>query len=206
MKNFICFGMRCNTAFILRWILNLQKQSLPFDWNVMNTQTQLEILKHHNSPEIMIDIYNKLFSNSTFNFNEKKSFENSWFPHDEIFIENIDNIRDKYIKRTNRLYDIIHNSDKKIFLTLFLWESNDCGKMFLNTIEESCIKNFLLITINGSIDEIFTNNYINMNVKFVPEEEKNDDYHYNCWMSKIINRLKNLECFEDVAIPENTYI
>lgn len=194
MNIFISFGFRCDTSLILRKTLYLQNESLPFDWVQLSIDTQINIIKLYLNKDSIENFYNNLFGD-TFNFNEKKSIDGSWFPHDEFEDKSI--VIQKYIRRTNRLFSLLDKSERKIFLTIFQWNENNSNTnnvtKLIDTLNGLKINDYLLITINGLVDEKINEKNININVPF--RIINGNDSDYISWEQNIIIRLKELEYF-----------
>lgn len=191
MYSFISFGSRCNSAIILRYILKLQIESLPFDWVQMNINTMENIMKLLNKSDKIEAFYSYYFTDS-FNKIEKKSIDDSWFPHD-----NFDNIHDvvaQYTRRTYRLFDIIKNNNKKIFLNLQQYVNNSILEKIINILD-NLHTDYLLIIINAFDYDFMNEKYINFYVPFVIENGNDSDY--DNWNLKIIDKLKNLKYFNN---------
>lgn len=182
----ISFGMRCNTAIILRWRLEKQTYSLPFDWVQMALETQLAVLDLYKTQNEIENFYWNLFSND-FDYAEKRCAA-GWFPHDEFDNHELEHTIDKYIRRTYRLMDILSLPGKKIFLTLFQWGGVD-PEQIKNTLQclDSLEIDYLWISINGNSSDETIEKHININVPFAES--------YEAWEDNIIMKLKKIAFF-----------
>ena len=191
MYSFISFGSRCNSAIILRWLLKKQEESLPFDWIQIKINTMENIMNLYHDSDKIDAFYSCYFTNS-FNIIGKKSIDGSWFPHD-----NFDNIHDvvaQYSRRTYRLFHIISNNNKKIFLNLQQYTNSSILEKIIIILDNLNI-DYLLIIINAFKYDIMTDKYINFYVPFLIEHKNDSDY--DNWNLKIIDKLKTLEYFND---------
>ena len=191
MYSFISFGSRCNSAIILRYILKLQIESLPFDWVQMNINTMKDIMKLLNDSDRIEAFYSYYFTDS-FNKIEKKSIDHSWFPHDDF--DNIHDVVAQYTRRTYRLFDIIKNNNKKIFLNLQQYVNNSILEKIINILD-NLNTDYLLIIINAFDYDVINEKYINFYVPF--KIEIGNDTDYDNWNLKIIDKLKTLEYFSN---------
>jgi hypothetical protein len=110
----ISLGMRCNPAGIIRERLKIERPTMVFDWAQMSSQTMLEII----DLEITnIDAYiNKYFSEG-FDASKRNKIRGDWFPHD--FPNDLDFIKEKYIRRTKRFHESLKSNEYKVFITHF---------------------------------------------------------------------------------------
>ena len=149
------------------------------------------IMKLLNESDKIEAFYSYYFTYS-FNKIEKKSIDDSWFPHD-----NFDNIHDvvaQYTRRTYRLFDIIKNNNKKIFLNLQQYVNNSILEKIINILD-NLNTDYLLIIINAFDYDVINEKYINFYVPF--KIEIGNDTDYDNWNLKIIDKLKTLEYFSN---------
>jgi len=190
MYSYISFGSRCNSAIILRNLLKLQIESLPFDWVQMNINSMEDIMKLYNETDKIEAFYSYYFTNS-FNKTEKKYInDGSWFPHDDF--NNINDVIQKYTRRTYRLFNIIKNNNKKIFLNLQQYINSSILEKIINILDNLNI-DYLLIIINAYDYDEINKKYINFHVPF--KIEIGNDSDYDNWNLKIIDKLKTLKYF-----------
>jgi len=192
MYSYISFGSRCNSAIILRNLLKLQIESLPFDWVQMNINSMEDIMKLYNESDKIEAFYSYYFTNS-FNKTEKKYInDGSWFPHDDF--NNINDVVQKYTRRTYRLFNIIKNNNKKIFLNLQQYINSFILEKIINILDNLNI-DYLLIIINAYDYDEINKKYINFHVPF--KIEIGNDSDYDNWNLKIIDKLKTLKYFNN---------
>lgn len=191
MYSYISFGSRCNAAIILRYLLKKQEMSLPFDWVQMNINSMDNIMNLYKDHTKIEAFYCYYFTNN-FNKIEKKSEDNSWFPHDNF--DDIHKVVQQYVRRTYRLFDIIRNNNKKIFLHLQQYLNNSILEKIINILDNLNIDYFLII-INAFDHDIITEKYMNFYVPFIIEN--GDDSDYDNWNLKIIDKLKSIKYFKE---------
>ena len=127
-KDFIIpLGIRCNSALIVRHTLKIDQPSLVFDWVQMKCKTMEEIilLKSNEIPEYFNNYFSRDF------VDKKHPITGDWLPHD--FLEDgysLDDIKNKYIRRTHRFHECIDSDETIKFLTCFgPYESKNTGFM-----------------------------------------------------------------------------
>jgi len=160
----------------------------------MNINTMENIMKLLNEADKIEAFYSCYFTNS-FDKIEKKNIDNSWFPHDNFDnFDNIYNVVQKYTRRTYRLFDIIKNNNKKIFLHLQQYVNNSILEKIINILD-NLHTDYLLIIINAFDYDVMNEKYINFYVPF--KIEIGNDNDYDNWNLKIIDKLKTLKYFNN---------
>lgn len=116
---FVTLGTRCTAATILN-LTGTRKNAYPFDWVDLHIENVLKLVKapHADREELAAYIDNY--------FNEVRSQrhpDNTWFPHDFIATDNPEQqlieIKEKYLRRFNRLFDLFHSGSDIVFLSVF---------------------------------------------------------------------------------------
>ena len=144
----ISLGMRCNSAGIIRDVLKIERPTMVFDWVQLSSQTMLEIIDLE-IPNIN-NYMNQYFSQG-FNESKRNKIRGDWFPHD--FPNDINFIKERYIRRTKRFHESLASDEYKVFITHFgvnPIESNiEIMYSFINSIRERTnIDRCLFLSVN----------------------------------------------------------
>ncbi len=112
----IPLGMRCSGAIAIREMLNIDQPSFVFDWSQMSIKTMVDIISLEKT-----DVNGFFDSYFSFGFNSEKkhNINGDWLPHDFIDGYSIEEIKEKYIRRTLRFLNELEKPDSKKFLTFF---------------------------------------------------------------------------------------
>ena len=127
----IPFGMRCQAVEVA--ITYISQARYPFDWCQMNADSMCSIISLQK--ENVEDFFRRYFSDVDLTTKRHKN-TNSWFPHDNIESDaDIEDVIQKYIRRTYRLLDAIHTTDTPIvFIIFFSFPSLDNCKILTQLI------------------------------------------------------------------------
>lgn len=199
----ISLGQYCITSLCLRRV-NLQEETMVFDWSA----GRLEDVAGKGGIAGKVD----LICNDFKNFYNKEDFEN-WgnntdhdcgkflivnrrtglqykhdFPGDKSFEESFQENREKYLRRAERLYQRISESNS----VLFVYMAYDLG-----------FENSYLIAQYEKLQKKFPNKNIDM--LFVMHDDKKDIYSFNEYnLSPNIKRIDlNFQYPSDPVFPEN---
>ena len=159
----ISLGMRCNPAGIIRERLNIERPTMVFDWTQMSSKTMLEIINLEIND--IDDYVNKYFSEE-FNDDKRNKTRGDWFPHD--FPNDVNFVKERYIRRTKRFHESLESDEYKVFLTHFgvnpIGSNTEIMSSFINHISKKTdINKSLFISINCvDVDKKINKNWINI--------------------------------------------
>ena len=155
--------MRCNPAGIIRERLKIERPTMVFDWVQMSSQTMLEIIDLEITD---ITAYiNKYFSEE-FTVGKRNKIRGDWFPHD--FPNDLNFIKEKYIRRTKRFHESLESSEYKVFITHFgvdpVRSNSEIMYSFIDHISKKTnINKSLFLSINcENEDKKINKNWINI--------------------------------------------
>ncbi len=115
MKSYLIpLGTRCNAALITKEFVNQAR--FPFDWVQMNSESMRDVILLE--PGDIRPFWTTYFSY----LDESKHHQttNSWFPHDTFSTEEEKkDTTEKYIRRTQRLLDVLNTKEHIIYLITF---------------------------------------------------------------------------------------
>ncbi len=178
---FLPFGTRCNSASIIDHKLNKRSASYPFDWIDISLKTMLEFLNMDRN-NIPAHISNYL---DHVNAETQRHEDGTWFPHD--FADPLDVIKEKYIRRFHRLFDLLESDKDIIFLTILPHLTPDSGIGFykiadkINTIVKGKCT-FIAVNLFGKDEDFQPENIIHFYVPLVSWET---------FDNSIIEKIKN---------------
>jgi hypothetical protein len=189
----VSIGNKCPTAIYLKE-LNIYKQSFPFDYIPTTPYLILKYLQNQN------DFYPEK--------NIVRTSDNVWFGHFDInekYNETIETFR----KRFDRLFDILNNKKKILFVytseadvynemnNKYNDNYNQLCKIVEYLIETYKYDNFKLLCIHTNKSFADTNNIVNYTIN-VPDNYMSDDMstHTGETTYQYRNSLKNL--FKDI--------
>lgn len=116
---FVSLGTRCTSASIIG-VLDVRKNSYPFDWIDQSIESILSLVKMPHSTDDEMNAYLDNY------FNEIRSQRHpngAWFPHDFVATDNPEQqlveIKEKYLRRFKRLFDLFDSGKNIVFLTVF---------------------------------------------------------------------------------------
>jgi len=112
--------MRCQAVEVVSSCISQPRYT--FDWIQMNIDTMCQIISLNKSD---IDNFIRNYLSCVDSTTKMHKLTSSWFPHDDIL--DLEGFIQKYIRRTHRLLDTIHNIGKpKIFVIFFgIYENNN---------------------------------------------------------------------------------
>jgi hypothetical protein len=111
----IPLGMRCQAVQVVERYISQPR--FPFDWCQININSMCDILslQKENVEEYYRNYLSELDMTTT-----RHKLTNSWFPHDDITPGvDMEPVIQKYVRRTHRLLDAIHNIDTPIIFLVF---------------------------------------------------------------------------------------
>lgn len=109
----IPLGMRCQAVEVVSSCVSQPRYT--FDWIQMNLDTMCQILSLNKSD---IDNFIRNYLSCVDSTTKMHKLTSSWFPHDDIV--DLEGFIQKYIRRSHRLLDTIHNiGTHKIFVIFF---------------------------------------------------------------------------------------
>lgn len=155
--------MRCNPAGIIKERLNIERHTIVFDWIQMSSKTMLEIIDLEIND--IDDYMNKYFSEE-FNDDKRNKTKGDWFPHD--FPNDINFVKERYIRRTKRFHESLEFDEYKVFLTHFgvnpIVSNTEIMSSFINHISRKTnINKSLFLSINCvDTDKKINKNWINI--------------------------------------------
>jgi len=159
----ISLGMRCNPAGIIRERLKIERPTMVFDWVQMSSQTMLEIIDLEIND---INAYiNKYFSEE-FDGGKRNKIRGDWFPHD--FPNDLNFIKERYIRRTKRFHESLESDEYKVFVTHFgvnpIKSNTEIMYSFIDRISRKTdINKSLFLSINcENEDKKINKNWINI--------------------------------------------
>lgn len=131
--------MRCSSAEVIRYSLKKIDISLPFDWCQMKATSMAKWIR--SIPDE--DFIKKYFSE----FKENKNEEGDWFPHetwDKTLVE-------KYIRRSDRLHNILTSSEDKTFYIVTGIQDSSGGPDIItlyNALKDVSSGDIKIVTVN----------------------------------------------------------
>lgn len=194
------FGTRCNSAIIVNSILSQPR--LPFDWTQMNVLSMKKVLELERSDiESFWDFY--------FSDIDERHYNNttgSWFPHDKFTSEELIKTKEKYIRRTQRLFTSLESDIPKVFIIFFGFPTGieeTMVKLLLSSANKRSKAKNIFIVCNGKNEELVEDNvyYIFENLSCSAEEKDESwDRLTKVLAEKIKILLTKLE-IEPIPIP-----
>lgn len=182
----IPLGINCTTAISLNAI-NARKLAFPFDYITTSSYAYIRkiLVLQKNNVKQFVDEY---FSEKNFNKNLCKHVDGTEFPHmnpDKNWIWGGNDIIEKYIRRIERLLDMINNEQNIIFIIGSFNHNNDNDKIIFNEAHCTDIINYIKCVRNDKKSYFITynlcdknfktgNNHINFNMNII----KNDEINY----------------------------
>ncbi len=196
-NNIIPIGDHCAISMILK-DLNLREKSYPFDWisihedQINNSNFSfiidfLELIKTKSDNELIL---NNFFGDFIPKIKIINSLNDIMFPHDVGLIEDI---REKYKRRFNRLYSDIYftnNNNLFIFCTRkYNIKNKDIDKL-LDLLKNT---NYHILIISGSDKNNYLLNYdINLTYEYIYfDESKGFQYDYSDFRPNIKKYIEN---------------
>lgn len=155
---YIPLGTRCSSAFVFKDNLKVRTKSFPFDWidaPIKNLIQFVDIEKNQIEEKLT-----QFFSE--FPENDSKHPDGTWFPHDIFpntdYYDIMDSVKDKYIKRLERLHDAFTSGKTLFFLTIFdSCKYIDYAQYYLKlryAIDSKCTGNTVFVSINGTNENV----------------------------------------------------
>ncbi len=198
MKTYLIpFGFRCNAAIVTNAIVDQPR--FVFDWTQMNIQSMINVLNLE--PSDMQTFWKQYFSQLD---NENRHTEtSSWFPHDNFKTEEekIETVN-KYIRRTERLYNLMKTESHVIFLIFNGFPEPDSlekSQVLINALLAKKSNNISFIVCNSC----FLNQEImNLNLIYEPLLASNNtsDNDWDDLTSRITARIKIILAEKDIQI------
>lgn len=180
--NIISIGMQCTNAALKRKN-NINSKTFPFDWMLSNPKFIFEMLelllnKNMNIKELVEDHFFVIDKKVKFKIGEHYYIDdtgndlynkkyNVIFPHDKNSIETIN----KYIRRFERLKDLIINSTDKLYFIYSSQSSSTIGNFTINNINIIHDVYYYLSKIYTLIGK-YNNNYKIIMFDAIKEEDK----------------------------------
>ena len=155
--------MRCNPAGIIRERLKIERPTMVFDWIQMSSQTMLEIIDLEIND---IDAYINRYFSGEFDEGKRNKRRGDWFPHD--FPDDINLIKERYIRRTKRFHGSLESDEYKVFITHFgvnpIGANTEIMSSFINHLSRKTdINKSLFLSINcGNENKKINKNWINI--------------------------------------------
>lgn len=202
MYSYISLGENIYTFIILKYILNIKYEiTLPFDSMICDKNILENILKLYEDHS-RIDSFYYCYGNMICDIN-KKEFNNLNFEYDNF--NDINYFIPKYSIKTYNMLNIFSNNSKKVLLRINKFIDNNFDITIINNLFNKFNINYIIITINNSNSDIYTDKHINLYVPFIITAT------YSKWYSEICNKLKLLTFFSNSLQKyisnrsENTY-
>jgi hypothetical protein len=198
MKTYLIpFGFRCNAAIVTNAIVDQPR--FVFDWTQMNIHSMIHVLNLE--PSGMQTFWTQYFSKLD---NENRHTEtSSWFPHDKFTTEEEKVATlNKYIRRTERLYNLMKTDSHVIFLIFNGFpeiDSLDKSHFIINALLAKKSSNVSFIVCNSCF---LNQEVMNLNLIYEPLLESNTtaDNDWNDLTSRITTRVKTLLAEKDIQI------
>lgn len=135
---YIPFGTRCSAATILKENLHKRGQALPFDWIDIPLKSLASFI-----PESRDHIENHVFEYLMGVENQRHTIHDVWFVHDfpkgrKETPEEFEEIKAKYIRRFNRLFDVLEQRGKIVLLTVIPHINDDNGVYYEEAVDKVC--------------------------------------------------------------------
>lgn len=192
---YIPLGTRCSAAFVFQDNLRVRTASYAFDWvdaPIWNFKKFITIDKKD------IDTFLTQYF-SEIKLNEQRHPDGSYYPHDfyptdQVF-DMLNTVKDKYIRRLERVHEAMDSEDTKVFLTCI----DKCNETNIQPYNELCdaikakskgVCIFISVNIKNESVYMFDNKY-NLYIERNP-----DDAQFKLWESHIaieIARNENLK-------------
>jgi len=168
---YIPLGMRCSTASIVRYQLNLIDVSLPFDWCQMTSESIAKWITIGPDKDFIKEFFSTV--------NNGRNIIGDWFPHEQFWD---DRLIDKYLRRSIRLHDFLKSDDDKTFFIM-------CGSVtdvdnIYSVLAEKCNSRMKIITVNMGKS---LNENIEQHDIFIPLQNG-----WDLWETEVISSLKNI--------------
>ena len=193
MYDFINLGENFNSKIIMEYFFNIKFDEGPFNYFKFSSKLLIDIIKLFKYHENINCFYTNFFIN---NYNDVK--KNIYYD-----CNNKDELINKNSYLTYDLLKVLRSKNKKIFIRINQYYDNiNDGSLIIKLLDELNI-DYILITINNSLNNIYSHRYINYNVIFDPKN--NYELDYRIWNNNIIDKFKLIDIFNN-NLPKNIII